>query len=55
MRPRKRTQIWVHPSLAKEIKIESAETGKKMQEVSKDLAELLKNKRSKKSRDYGFL
>lgn len=54
MRKEKPKQVWVHPNLAKELKIESAMSGKKICDVSKELADIMKEKRNKGKRENVF-
>lgn len=53
---KKRKPVWAHPDFHRELKIESAETGKCMEDITKDLAEEFKMKRLKKrGGNNGFL
>ena len=45
---KQRQQAWVDPEFKKELRFISAETGKCMEDITKDLAFELKNKRTKK-------
>ena len=53
-----RVPLWAHPDFKRELKICSAESGKKMEQVTQDLAEMLRQKRTKKDSEglrRGFL
>jgi len=49
---KKRKPMWAHPDFHRELKIESAETGKKMEDITKELADEFQKKRQKK-RGFG--
>ena len=56
---KKRSQIWVDPLFHKELKLESVMTGKKMEDITKDLGIKLQENRSimqkPKRKNYEFL
>lgn len=48
--------MWAHPDFHRELKIQSAETGKCMEDITKELAEEFKQKRqAKRGVHDGFL
>ena len=55
MRKRKRVPMWAHPDFHRELKIQSAELGKPMEDITKDLAEEFRLKRKRNRGDYSFL
>ena len=54
IKKKKRVPMWAHPEFHKELKIASAETGKPMEDITKELADEFKKKRQKRG-DYGFI
>jgi len=53
---KKRKPMWAHPDFHRELKIESAETGKAMEDITKELADDFKQKRNKRRGGHnGFL
>lgn len=49
-KPPRRVPMWAHPDFRKELKIASVEQGKHMEDITKDLAMMLKEERAKKIR-----